>query len=31
MKLITPEVPDYDPFEWEQLPFRERARLVCEA
>ncbi|MCB9656575.1 MAG: DUF3556 domain-containing protein [Sandaracinaceae bacterium] len=31
MKLMKPELPPYDPFEWERLPFRERAKLVCES
>ena len=29
MKLVAPTLPDYDPLEWERLPFAERARLVC--
>ena len=29
MKLVAPTLPDYDPLEWERMPFSARARLVC--
>ncbi|MFN3197153.1 MAG: DUF3556 domain-containing protein [Bradymonadia bacterium] len=29
MGLIKPELPDYDPLEWAQLPFPARCRQVC--
>ena len=29
MKLVAPTLPDYDPLEWERLPFAECDRLVC--
>jgi hypothetical protein len=28
---MTPLVPEYDPLEWSQKPFAERARLACES
>ncbi|MCA9530520.1 MAG: DUF3556 domain-containing protein [Myxococcales bacterium] len=31
MKLVAPELPGYDAFEWEKLPLPARARAVCEA
>jgi hypothetical protein len=31
MAFMTPLVPDYDPIEWSQKPFAERARLACES
>lgn len=31
MGLLAPTLPPYDPIAWKQLPFSDRARLVCEA
>lgn len=31
MGLLTPTLPPYDPLRWLELPFRERAALVCRA
>ena len=31
MNLLLPKAPPYDPLEWEQKPFAERARMVCAA
>ncbi len=31
MSLLQPKLPDYDPIAWAQLPFPERARLVCQS
>ncbi len=31
MPFLKPSVPPFDPLEWERMPFRERARLACEA
>jgi hypothetical protein len=31
MAFMTPLVPEYDPIEWAQKPFAERARLACES
>jgi hypothetical protein len=31
MGLLRPTPPPYDPIAWSELPFPERARLVCEA
>lgn len=31
MSLLSPLPPPYDPLEWVQRPFPERARMVCEA
>ena len=30
MAFLKPAVPPFDPIEWAQAPFRERARLACE-
>src|SRR5262249_51555420 len=31
MGLVRPTPPPYDPLKWVELPFRERARLACQA
>src|SRR5687768_9262729 len=31
MGLLKPTPPPYDPLEWAQKPFPERARMVCQA
>lgn len=31
MKLLDPIPPPYDPLEWLELPFPEKARLVCQS
>jgi Transmembrane protein of unknown function (DUF3556) len=31
MAFLKPAVPPFDPLEWAELPFRERARLACQA
>lgn len=31
MPFLKPNLPPYDPLVWEQLPFPEKARRVCEA
>ena len=31
MAFLKPAVPPFDPIEWAQMPFRERARLACES
>ncbi len=31
MAFLTPTLPDYDPIEWRNKPFSERARLACES
>ena len=31
MGLLTPEPPPYDPLEWAQRPFPERARMACQS
>ena len=31
MRLFAPTLPDYDPLEWERMPFERRAKLVCTA
>lgn len=31
MSLLLPTLPPFDPVAWEDLPFPERARLICES